>query len=55
MTQIEDCFNEDLVLAVMKSINWEKLNLAISWDERLEIGDSRLLEINDLGVFLIRD
>lgn len=52
--QIAETENEDLVYAVIRNVNWSKLNFEIQWSPHLDRMSSDVLEVKDLAKFLIK-
>jgi hypothetical protein len=51
--QIIETPNQDLVMSVIKNINWNKLNLEIRWASDLGFGNAKKLHIKDLASFWV--
>ncbi len=51
--QIIETPNQELVMSVIKNINWNKLNLEIRWASDLGFGNAKKLHIKDLASFWV--
>ncbi len=51
--QIIETPNQDLVMSVIKNINWNKLNLEIRWASDLGFGNAKRLVVKDLASFWV--